>query len=57
MKKPKFTREEENWICFALDDWYLTYKGVIQYSPGDFGYVKEILKLRLCDYPERKNNE
>ncbi len=49
MKRPEFTREQEDWICYAIGEWYLQWKNGIT-SPGiphNFGFAKEDLKMLL----------
>jgi hypothetical protein len=54
MKKQEFTREQEDWLCFVLDEWYLEWKNKItdQGVTHSLGIAKEKLKLLLCEYPE-----
>jgi hypothetical protein len=53
MKRPYFTFEQEEWICYALDQWYLDNKGEFQNTP--FGFKKEILKEILCGVRRNEN--
>jgi hypothetical protein len=54
-KKPFFTREQEDWICYQIGEWYLEWKNCIAKGEHQLGYAKEKLKLRLCT--EDKDNE
>lgn len=51
MKQPEFTKEQEDWICCQIDEWYLIYKNkIVNYKDKThrLGAAKEILKLLLC---------
>ena len=63
-QKPEFTREQEDWICYQIGEWYLEWKDKIilnsfstdekiVFDPArafthNLGIAKEDLKLRLC---------
>ena len=48
MKHPEFSREQEDWLCEVIGDWYLHWKGII--GPGEMlGFAKEKLKQIICN--------
>jgi hypothetical protein len=49
MNKPKFTREQEDWICYQIGEWYLEWKEKITPNMGahKLGVAKEKLKQKL----------
>lgn len=52
MKRPEFTKEQENWICEVIGDWYLTWKPrIVDYESRthSLGFAREHLKALLCD--------
>lgn len=59
---PKFTREQEDWICFQVGEWYLKYKHRITFhtrgcagcscSEHYLGSAAQNLKDRLLNYLE-----
>lgn len=56
-KRPDFTHRQEKWLCSVVDDWYLCFKDVNITDPLKLDYLKEILKLRLCDDPKMEDKE
>lgn len=55
MKRPEFTKEQENWMCDMVGDWYLYWKPrLIDYETKThkLGYAKEMLKAILCQDKE-----
>lgn len=52
MQRPNFTREQEDWICEIIGDWYFTWKNSMTNNrePHSLGRAKEDLKLLLCGY-------
>lgn len=50
VKRPKFTEEQEEWICEALGEWYLLWKCKMtnNHEPHYLGIAKEQLKKLLC---------
>lgn len=48
MKRPEFTREQEDWLCVVLDDWYLSWKGRVTDGQHRLGIAKEELKGLFC---------
>lgn len=50
MKRPDFTIEQEEWLCEAIDHWYLEWK--VKMTSGrtshNLGVAKEQLKDILC---------
>ena len=56
MTDKKFTKEQMDWICYQIGEWYLDWKPkLIDYDARThrLGYAKEDLKTRICgDYPE-----
>lgn len=50
MKKPEFTKEQENWLCDVIGDWYLSWKDRISSCDTHrLGFAKEELKALICD--------
>ena len=51
-EKPKiqFTAEQQDFICYQIGDWYLTWKDGIANKDGThrLGYAKEELKTMIC---------
>lgn len=46
---PIFTKEQEDWICHQIGEWYLEWKNKItDRQEHRLGYAKELLKERLC---------
>jgi hypothetical protein len=57
MKKPEFTPEQQEWICYQIDEWYLYYKDrLINYDDRThrLGLAKEQLKILLCCTEDEK---
>lgn len=55
MNRPPFTREQEDWICYQIGEWYLDWRNKIadyDTKTHNLGYAKEKLKLRLCTEDE-----
>ncbi len=52
-KRPEFTREQEDWLCYVLDDWYLEWKSKMTDNgePHMLGIAKEQFKNTLCGMP------
>lgn len=58
MISPDFTREQEDWICYQIGEWYIQYKNKMTEHVGNckgcdcgthiLGAAKEMLKIRLC---------
>jgi hypothetical protein len=48
MKKPEFTQEQKEWICYQIGDWYLMMKPLLE-GQHNLGYMKEKLKMMVCD--------
>lgn len=63
--RPEFTKEQEDWICYVIGDWYLDWKHRIVLEGGThrLGIAKEHLKKMLCektkfiDWKERLLND
>lgn len=54
-KRPEFTKQQKDWICYQIGDWYITWKDrLIDFDDRThrLGYAKEILKNMICDKPE-----
>lgn len=53
--KPEFTREQEDWLCYIIDEWYFKWKRQIVPIPTthNLGYAKEQLKELICMPKER----
>lgn len=45
--RPHFTREQIDWICYQIGDWYLQMKPLLE-GQHNLGYMKERLKLMIC---------
>ena len=58
MKRPEFTREQEDWLCWIIGEWYLLCKNTICSTgePHNLGFAVNNLKDILCDI-ERKRRE
>lgn len=54
MKRPEFTREQEDWICEIIGDWYLNWKDKMCSKDGthNLGRAKEHLKALICNDKE-----
>lgn len=55
-KRPKFTNEQINWICFAIGEWYLYWKNCIcnyEDKTHNLGFAKEQLKMIICGDMEK----
>jgi len=51
MMRPEFTRKQEEWLCQAIGDWYLEWKGKITNGePHKLGIAKENLKEIVCGF-------
>ena len=53
--KPEFTREQEDWICYQIGEWYLNWKYKITPGTSLLGIAAEDLKELLCNYPEESD--
>lgn len=52
MERPEFTKEQEDWICNMIGEWYLHWKSkLVNYEEKThkLGFAKEHLKALLCD--------
>lgn len=52
MKKPEFTQEQKDWICYQIGCWYVEWKNILvnyEDQTHKLGYAKEKLKTLLCD--------
>lgn len=49
-KRPEFTPEQIDWICYQIGDWYLEWKNRMVVDGGGhrLGYAKEMLKVQIC---------
>ena len=49
----KLTKEQQDWVCYQIGEWYLDWKGKIVPGGGEhkLGVAKEQLKIRLCEKP------
>ncbi len=54
MNRPEFTREQEDWLCEIIGDWYLYWKNRICEGEHRLGPAKEHLKTLICD---KEDNE
>lgn len=57
MKKPKFSKQQEDWLCQAIDVWYLTWKTKITRDPTqphNLGIAKEAMKTLLILLPDKE---
>lgn len=57
MNRPEFTREQEDWLCYVLDEWYLYWKNKICEGEHRLGFAKEILKAVFCNYHVENKKE
>lgn len=51
---PKFTREQVDWICYQIGEWYFKWKSNITVAgqAHRLGFAKEELKIMICpEYP------
>lgn len=48
MNRPDFTKEQEDWLCEAIGEWYLSWKTRIAKGEHRLGYAKEELKSLIC---------
>lgn len=51
MENPKFTSEQQDWICYQIGEWYLRWKDKM-FLPSRCHYLgaaKEELKTLICD--------
>ena len=57
--KPEFTREQEDWICYQIGEWYLEWKDKIVDGSAlhKLGIAKEHLKTILCDKEKFVDND
>lgn len=48
--RPSFTMEQECWICFVIDSWYMRWKNNICKNDkiNNLGFAKEELKNNIC---------
>lgn len=51
---PDFTREQIDWICYQIGDWYLMMKPLLE-GQHNLGHMKEKLKMMICG-DERENH-
>lgn len=52
MKKPNFTQEQKDWICYKIGEWYMQSKNnLVNYEDRthNLGFKKELLKSMICD--------
>jgi hypothetical protein len=50
-KRPEFTTEQMDWICYQIGDWYLEWKNKLtdfENKTHSLGYAKELLKAKIC---------
>ena len=50
-KRPEFTPEQIDWICYQIGDWYLEWKPKLvnwQDKTHRLGFAKELLKAQIC---------
>lgn len=50
--KPKFTKQQEDYICHKIGEWYLEYKDkLVNYDDKthQLGFAKEVLKAMICE--------
>ncbi len=55
MKRPEFTQEQLDWLCFIIGDWYLIWKHKMTDNEKThrLGYAKEQLKLMIYEYEDK----
>ena len=47
--KPNFTQEQKDFICWQIGEWYLMMKPLLEGKQHNLGFMKEKLKLMVCD--------
>lgn len=53
MENPKFTKEQQYWICDIIGDWYLLWKNKLTDGrQHNLGFAKEHLKQLLLGWKE-----
>ena len=54
MSRPEFTKEQEDWLCYMIGEWYLLWKNRICGKDGthSLGIAKEQLKALFCNDKE-----
>jgi hypothetical protein len=54
MKRPEFTQEQIDYICYVIGDWYLEWKHKIVLDGAEhrLGHAKELLKEMLFPVKE-----
>lgn len=60
MKRPEFTTEQMDWICYQIGDWYINWKEcLIDWNAKEhrLGYAKELLKEMICGNPSQFDNQ
>lgn len=57
MKRPELTKEEEEWICYKIGQWYIDWKDKIVSKDvcHRLGVAKEELKKILCNINDYDN--
>lgn len=51
--RPEFTEEQKDWICYQIGEWYLRMKPLLE-GQHNLGYMKEVLKIMICDSREEQ---
>lgn len=54
LNAPHFTKEQVDWICYQIGEWYLDMKPLLE-GQHNLGHMKERLKLMIC--PIRDESE
>ena len=49
MNKPNFSQEQKDFICWQIGEWYLMMKPLLEGKQHNLGFMKEKLKLMVCD--------
>lgn len=49
-RRPDFTPEQVNWICYQIGEWYLEWRNALVPDGVNhkLGYAKELLKEKIC---------
>jgi len=57
--RPEFTREQEDWICYQIGEWYLLWKNRIVAGAAfhNLGIAKEHLKEYIFGEKKDKTDE
>ena len=58
MNKPKFTKEQEYWLCYEIGEWYLDWKNECKDDCCCYlGFARENLKQRICREKDKEASD